>query len=193
MIDVDANISDRAFDLDIAATRSTLFSFIKNMTDDFAVLFGAMTPMAEKLYVFEYFLRVSRSGDPPNPWVWEIRSKRNPEGRYFSGQGFRSAKSAEEAGKIVLAEVRKVTFKDHAAAKAIQAFERSLREKISAARKVRKPLTPERRSENARIAANARAKALSAERRSEIARLGGAASKGKPKSGKRSIAPIDSQ
>jgi general stress protein YciG len=63
--------------------------------------------------------------------------------------------------------------------------------KIAEARANKKPLTPERRSENARIAAYARAKALSPEQRSEIGRMGGAASKGKPKT--KRDAPTESQ
>jgi general stress protein YciG len=149
--------------------------------------------MAEKNYVFEYFLCVARRGDPPNPWVWEIRSKSKSEGRYFSADGFRSAKAAEEAGKIVLAEIRKATLEIRVAKAAAGAAERVRRKEIAAGRKIRMPLPPERRSENARVAALARAKALSPERRSEIARKGGAASKGKPKVGKAQTAQTDSK
>jgi hypothetical protein len=149
--------------------------------------------MAEKNYVFEYFVCVARRGDPPNPWVWEMRSKSKPESRYFSAEGFRSAKAAEEAGKIVLAEVRKATLEVRIADEAARAAERAKRKEIAAARKIRKPLPPDRRSENARNAAFARAKALTPERRSEIARKGGAASKGRPKVGKPQTAPTDSK
>jgi general stress protein YciG len=148
--------------------------------------------MADKIYVFEYFLCVMRRGDPPYPWIWEIRSKSRPEGRYFSDHGFRSAKAAEEAGKNVLAEVRVETLQVRVADEAAKVTERAWRKEIAAARKIRKPLSPERRSENARIAAIARTKALSPERRSEIARKGGAASKGKPK-GKPQTTPSDSK
>jgi general stress protein YciG len=148
--------------------------------------------MAEKIYVFEYFLFVARRGDPPTPWVWEIRSKSKPDGRYFSADGFRSAKAAEEAGKIFLTEVRKATLEVRVAEEAARAAERTRRKEI-AAQKIRKPLSPERRSENARAAAVARAKALSPERRSEIARKGGAASKGKPKVRKHQTLPSDSK
>jgi hypothetical protein len=149
--------------------------------------------MAEKIYVFEYFLCVARRGDALTPWIWEIRSKSKPEGRYFSEQGFRSAKAAEEAGKIVLAEIREATLEVRVAAEAASAAERSRRKEIAAARKNPKPLSPERRSENARNAAIARAKTLSPERRSEIARQGGAASKGKPKISKPLTPPPDSK
>jgi general stress protein YciG len=149
--------------------------------------------MPKKIYVFEYFLLVSRRGDPPTPWIWEIRRKSKPDGRYFSAEGFRSAKAAEEAGKTVLAEVRKATLEVRAAEEAARAAECVQRMEIAAARTNRKPVTPESRSENARIAANARAKALSPERRSEIARQGGAASKGQPKTGKHPRAPTDSK
>jgi general stress protein YciG len=141
--------------------------------------------MSNKLYVFDYFVFVSRRGNPPTPWAWELRRKSKTDGRYFSAEGFRSAKAAEEAGKIVLAEVRKAALEDRAAKQAAMVAERHLknaqRMEVAAAKANRKPLTPERRSENARIAAKARANALSPERRSEIARKGGAASKGKPK------------
>jgi general stress protein YciG len=141
--------------------------------------------MSKKLYVFDYFVIVARRGDPPDWWIWEIRRKSNPDGRYFSAEGFRSAKAAADAGKIVLAEVRKAALEDRAAQQAAMVAERHLknahRAEVAAAKANRKPLTPERRSENARIAAKARANALSLERRSEIARKGGAASKGKPK------------
>jgi general stress protein YciG len=150
--------------------------------------------MPEKNYVFDYFLFVSRRADPPKPWIWEIRRKSKPDGRYFSAEGFRSAKAAEDAGKIVLAEVRKAALEDQAAKQAALAAERdrknARRTELDAARASRN--TPERRSENARNAAKARAMALSPERRSEIARRGGAASKGKPKIGKQPRAPTDS-
>jgi general stress protein YciG len=154
--------------------------------------------MSNKLYVFDYFVFVSRRGDPPNWWIWEIRRKSKPDGRYFSAEGFRSAKAAEEAGKIVLAEVRKAALEDRAAQQAAMVVERHLKKaqrmEIAAAKKAsRKPMTPERRSENARIAAKARASALSPERRAEIARKGGAASKGKPKLKKRFRPSSDSQ
>jgi hypothetical protein len=58
--------------------------------------------MSEKLYVFDYYLFASRRGHLQ--WIWEIRRKSKPDQRYFSADGFRSAKAAEEAGKIVLAD-----------------------------------------------------------------------------------------
>jgi general stress protein YciG len=137
--------------------------------------------MSEKLYVFDYYLFASRRGHLQ--WIWEIRRKSKPDQRYFSADGFRSAKAAEEAGKIVLAEVRKAASEDRATKQAAMALDRNLK----VARRIEEAVakanrnTPERRSENARIAAIARAKALSPERRSEIGRKGGSASKGKPK------------
>jgi hypothetical protein len=142
--------------------------------------------MPRKPYVFEYFLFVSRRGDPPNPWVWEIRRKGHSEGSVSVGS-FRSAKAAEESGRIVLAEVRETAAKEQAhersamnLAKALERLQEiARRAEVAAAKAARN--TPERRSENARVAAIARANALSPERRLEIARLGGAASKGKAK------------
>jgi UTP:GlnB (protein PII) uridylyltransferase len=139
--------------------------------------------MAEKLYVFDHFLFVSRRGQPPNQWVWEIRRKSKPDSRYFTADGFRSAKAAEEAGKVLLAEVRKAALEDHAAVQEAKAAERQLKiaKRIEIAATKANRNTPECRSEMARTAAQARAKALSPERRSEISRMGGAASKGSPK------------
>jgi hypothetical protein len=143
--------------------------------------------MSEKLYVFDYYLFVSRRGHPTVKWIWEVRRKSKPDQRYFSTDGFRSAKAAEEAGKIILAEVRKAYLEERAARQWAMAEER----KFKIARRMEKAAaeaaamvarnTPERRSENARIAALARAKSLSWERRLEIAQKAGAASKGKPK------------
>jgi hypothetical protein len=151
--------------------------------------------MPEKVFVFDYFLFVSRRGDPPCPWIWEIRRKSRPDGRYFSGVGFRSAKAAEDAGKVILADVRKAALEDraaeHAALTAASDLKKAWRMELDAAKASRN--TPERRSENARIAAKARALALSPERRSEIARLGGAASKARPKVGKNHTASSDSK
>lgn len=150
--------------------------------------------MSNKLYVLDYYVFVSRRGDPPNPWVWEIRRKSNPGGRYFWTEGFRSARAAKEAGTIVLAEVQKAALKDGAAKQAVKSAELRLkmvkRMETAVARITRN--TPQRRSELARIAAHARANALSPERRSEIGRKGGAASKGKPKIKKHHRAPPDS-
>jgi general stress protein YciG len=150
--------------------------------------------MSDKHYVLDYYVFVSRRGDPPNPWVWEIRRKSNPNGRYFWAEGFRSARAAEEAGKIVLAEVQKAALEESAAKQAAKSAKRRLkmieRMEMAVARIIRH--TPQRRSELARIAAYARAKALSRERRSAIGRKGGAASKGKPKIKKHHRAPTDS-
>jgi general stress protein YciG len=138
--------------------------------------------MSDDLYMFDYYLFVSRRGDPPNPWAWELRRKSKPNERYFCSEGFRSAQAAEKAGKIVLIEVRKAAAEKRRQAIEQAALERRQRFEIAAAKKEnREPLSPERRSELARNAAYARAKALSPERRSEIGRKGGAASKGKPK------------
>jgi hypothetical protein len=155
--------------------------------------------MSEKLYVFDYYLFVSRRGLPTVRWIWEIRRKSRPDQRYFSTDGFRSAKAAEEAGKIVLAEVRKAYLEERAARQWASAEERKLKidrrmEKATAeAAAMAARNTPERRSENARIAALARAKSLTWERRLEIAQKAGAASKGKPKIKKHSRPPSDSR
>jgi general stress protein YciG len=129
--------------------------------------------MSDKHYVLDYYVFVSRRGDPPNPWVWEIRRKSNPNGRYFWAEGFRSARAAEEAAKSAKRRLKMIERMEMAVARIIRH-------------------TPQRRSELARIAAYARAKALSRERRSEIGRKGGAASKGKPKIKKHHRAPTDS-
>jgi general stress protein YciG len=142
--------------------------------------------MSNELYIFDYYLFVSRRGDPPNPWAWELRRKSKPSERYFCAEGFRSAQAAEKAGKIILLEVREAAAEKRRLAVEQASLERRQktvqRIEIAAAKKAsRKPLSPERRSELARTAAYARAKALTPERRSEIGRKGGAASKGKPK------------
>ena len=142
--------------------------------------------MSNKFYVFDYYVFVSRRGDLPNPWSWELRCKSKPRERYFLAEGFRSAQAAEEAGKIVLLEVREAATKRRLLAIEQAALERRQKivrrmENATTKKASREPLSPERRSELARIAAYSRAKALSPERRSEIGRKGGAASKGKPK------------
>jgi hypothetical protein len=154
--------------------------------------------MSNKLYVFDYFVFVSRRGNPPTPWAWELRCKSKPHERYFLTEGFRSAQVAETAGKAVLQEVRKAAIENRRLAVEQAALERRQKvarrmDEIAAKKASKKPLSPERRSENARIAAVARAKALSQERRSEIARKGGAASKGKPKLKKRDRPSSDSR
>jgi hypothetical protein len=139
--------------------------------------------MTRKPYVFEHFLIVSRRGAPPNPWCWEIRRKSRPTDGGISNDGFRSAKAAEEAGKIALAAVREVARKEQALeqlAKRLKHLEKVARRAEVTAEKAARN-TPERRSENARKAGKARARALSAEVRAEISRRGGLASKGKPK------------
>ena len=148
--------------------------------------------MPRKPYVFEHFLFVSRRGDLPNPWVWEIRRKSKPTDRSVSANGFRSAKAAEEAGKIVLAAVREVAQKERALkilAKRLQRVGASvLRAEAIAAKAALN--TPERRSENARKAGKARAQALSKDQRDEISRRGGLASKGKPKTRRSSAVEV---
>jgi general stress protein YciG len=145
--------------------------------------------MPRKPYVFEHFLFVSRRGDPPNPWSWEIRRKSKPSDKSVSGDGFRSAKGAEEAGKIVLAAVREAYSRERDTAILAKRLERlesiARRADVAAAKAAQN--TPERRSENARKAGKARAQALSPECRAEISRRGGLASKGKPKSGRPSV------
>jgi hypothetical protein len=130
------------------------------------------------VYVFDHCLFTSRRGNPPTPWYWEIRRKSKPDERSLAGAGFRSAKAAEEAGKIVLAEVREAVLQDrreNPIDKRQERLSQIARKALRAAeaRANRKPMTPERRSGFARIAAHARAKALSPERRSEIGRMGG--------------------
>jgi hypothetical protein len=153
--------------------------------------------MSNELYIFDYYVFVSRRGEPPTPWAWELRRKSEPNERYFCAEGFRSAQAAEKAGKIILLEVREAATEkrrlaiERASLARLQKIIR--RREIAAEKESREPLSPERRSENARIAAHARANALSPARRSEIARQGGAASKGKPKVGKRPKAPTDSR
>jgi hypothetical protein len=133
-----------------------------------------------KPYVFDHYVFVSRRGAHPNQWVWEIRCKSKPDRRSVSQGGYRSAQAAEEAGKVALAIVREAAFKEPP----------PVQQKIVQPKIKRPPLTPEQRSENARKAAKARALALSPQRRLEISRKGGAASKGKPKTSRRTGLPI---
>jgi general stress protein YciG len=158
---------------------------------------NGMLAMPRQQYVFEHYLFTSRRGSPPTPWFWEIRRKNKPGERSLAGGPFRSAREAEAAGRIVLAQVREALLeerrqdpRDERQERLSQIARKEL--KIAEARANRKPLTPEQRSENARIAAYARAKAISPERRSEIGRMGGAASKGKPKK-KRDARPTGSK
>ena len=148
-----------------------VYSWLKS---DFA---GQM--VRRKPYVFYHYVFVSRRGAHPNHWVWEIRCKSKPDRRSVSQGGYRSAQAAEEAGKRALAIVREAVFAEPAPPQKI------VQPKIK-----RPPLTPEQRSENARKAAKARALALSPQRRLEISRKGGAASKGKPKTSRRTGLPI---
>jgi hypothetical protein len=134
-----------------------------------------------KPYVFDHYVFVSRRGDYPNHWVWEIRCKSRPDRRSVSEGGYRSAQAAEEAGRVALAIVREAALKEPP----IPTPKRIVRHKIK-----RPPLTPEQRSENARKAAKARALTLSPQRRLEISRMGGAASKGKPKVSRQTGLPI---
>jgi hypothetical protein len=140
---------------------------------------GAGQMVRRKPYVFDHYVFVSRRGAHPNHWAWEIRCKSKPDRRSVSQGGCRSAQAAEEAGKIALAIVREAVFAEPAPPQKI------VQPKIK-----RPPLTPEQRSENARKAAKARALALSPQRRLEISRKGGAASKGKPKTSRRTGLPI---
>jgi hypothetical protein len=133
-----------------------------------------------KPYVFDHYVFVSRRGAHPNQWVWEIRCKSKPDRRSVSQGGYRSAQAAEEAGKVALAIVREAALKEPP----------PVQQKIVQPKIKRPPLTPEQRSENARKAAKARALALSPQRRLEISRKGGAASKGKPKTSRRTGLPI---
>jgi hypothetical protein len=128
-----------------------------------------------KDYVFDHFLFTARRGQHPNAWTWEIRSKSKPDDRIFSASGFRSAKAAQESGKIVLSQIRESVLEERRRNPPAEPIK-----KIPKPRYIKRgPLPPERRSENARIAAHARAEALSPERRLEIARQGGEAAKAK--------------
>jgi hypothetical protein len=135
-------------------------------------------------YVFDHYLFTSRRGMPPEPWFWEIRSKSNPEWRTVSAGGFKSSKAAEEAGRIILSQIRdgiseerRQNPSDKNQERRSKTAKKSLEAAIAKANK--RTLTPERRSELARLAALARAQVLTAERRLEIARMGGAAAKDK--------------
>jgi hypothetical protein len=160
--------------------------------------------MSKNDYVYDYYLFTTRRGEYPLPWLWEIRRKSKPVDRIVSAESYRSAKAAEEAGMIVLAEVRKEVSKyrenhppperlpmtpdrrSEIARNAVEARWRKRltwvrRREIADAKANQTPLTPERRTEIGRKGAFARAEALSPARRSEIGRMGGLASKGKPK------------
>jgi len=128
-------------------------------------------------YVFGFYLFTSRRGDPPTPWAWEIRRKSRPDDQLLSEKGFRSAKAAEDAGKVVLEDLRHKT----RISLVHEELVAEMNAKSMSEKPKRPPLTPEQRSENARKAALARAQRLTPERRSEIARQGGAAFKEKAK------------
>ena len=148
--------------------------------------------MSKRIYVFDHFLFTTRRSTPPTPWFWEIRRKSKPGDRSVSAGGFRSAKAAEEAGKIILAEVREAWLQERRQKMLDEPQERlsQLARKALDIAEARASL-PERRSQAARIAAHARANALSPERRSEIAHMGGAASKAKVQL-KRKVPPPES-
>jgi hypothetical protein len=154
------------------------------------VKFGRPRPKrsikVKRAYVFAYYLFTSRRGTPPKPWFWEIRSKSNPDQRTVSAGGFKSAKAAEDAGRLILSQIRDVLADDRRQS----SIDKNQERRSKVARKLleaaianadKDTITPERRSEIARAAALARAQVLKAERRSEIGRMGGAASKGKAK------------
>ena len=166
------------------------------------VTFGRAEPkppiVKRKAYVFDHYLFTSRRGTPPAPWFWEIRRKSNPDQRSVSGGGFKSAKAAGEAGRIVLMQIRdEISEERHQnpinknRERLSKIAKKSLEAAIAKARK--KPLNPEQRSELARLAAHARAQVLTAERRKEIGRMGGAASKGKAKVKKHRRTTADSE
>ena len=151
-----------------------------------------------KAYVFDHYLFTSRRGTPPTPWFWEIRSKSEPDRRSVSAGGFKSAKTAEEAGRIVLTQIRDGISEErrqNPINKEQERLSKIAKKSLEAAiaKFGKKPLTPERRSELARLAAHARAQVLTAERRKEIGRMGGAASKGKAKIKKRQRTTADSE
>ena len=152
------------------------------------ILFGRVRTnrrvASKRTYVFDHYLFTSRRGLPPAVWYWEIRSKSSPDQRTVSACGFKSARTAEEAGKIVLSQIRHQISEerrqnpiDEAQERRSKIARKSLEAAVAKANKSR--VTSERRSELAKLAALARAQGLSAERRSEIARQGGVAAKEK--------------
>jgi hypothetical protein len=139
---------------------------------------------ARRVYVFDHYLFTSRRGMPPAAWFWEIRSKSDPDQRTVSAGGFKTAKAAEEAGRVILLQIRDGISEerrqnpiDKNQERRSKIARKSLEAALAKANK--NTLTPERRSELARSAALARAQVLSAERRLEIARMGGAAARDK--------------
>jgi hypothetical protein len=124
----------------------------------------------QKLYVYDHYLFTTRRGSSPSHWAWEIRRKSDPNDRTLSAGGFRSAKAAEEAGKLVLAQIREGVLQERLQDPPPEKPPR----KSNKIYQKRGPIPAEQRSENARKAAYARAMALSPERRKEIGRLGGA-------------------
>jgi hypothetical protein len=152
----------------------------------------------KKAYIFDHYLFTSRRGTLPPAWFWEIRRKSDPDQRSVSVGGFKSAKAAEEAGRVVLTQIREHIAEerhqnpiDKKQERLSKIAKKSLEAAIAKARK--KPLTPDRRSELARSAAHARAQVLTAERRKEIGRMGGAASKAKSKIKKNQGTTSDSE
>ena len=125
----------------------------------------------QKTYIYDHYLFTTRRGSPPNHWAWEIRRKSDPEDRTLSAGGFRSAKAASEAGKVILTQIREGIAQQRAHNPPLKKPPR----KLNKVYQKKGPISPEQRSENARKAAYARARALSPERRKEIGQLGGAA------------------
>jgi hypothetical protein len=61
----------------------------------------AMIPIATH---GDYFVAITREGDGPDCYGWELRHKKTPMGVKVKVHGFRSPEAAEVAGKTVLAE-----------------------------------------------------------------------------------------
>ena len=52
----------------------------------------------------DYFVIISRRGEHPERWGWEIRRKSTPLGIKMIGDGFQSETAAQFAGKRALAD-----------------------------------------------------------------------------------------
>jgi hypothetical protein len=51
----------------------------------------------------DYYIIISRAGEYPDRWTWEIRRKSKPLGIKMTAGGFQSEMAAEFAGKKALA------------------------------------------------------------------------------------------
>jgi hypothetical protein len=52
----------------------------------------------------DYYVATSRHGEQPEIWSWEIRRKSKPLGVKMTGDGYKSDRAAQLAGKQVLAD-----------------------------------------------------------------------------------------